>query len=432
MQNPVTPASAAPPRPAPSATGAGRLDFIDVLRGLACLWVVLHHVNFYIVGKGAEHLFVEDHAVLTPLTALAKLGYLGVHLFLVLSGFCLFYPVVRKQGVEGAQVQNVPFFKRRAWRILPPYYAAMAVSLGLMLVPALRDRFNDLGGRKDIPLHALMLHNLHPDTIFSINDVFWSLALESQLYLLFPLFVWLGRKRGLWTVVAAGFAVSALFQLAAYLKMGQGPDFSTARVWQWSLPARCFEFICGMAAAALITRPHPALARWAAVAVAVCLPYALWSGYYLDKAYLPLRDQAWGVVWGALIVVCWHATRTRARDEQITQAARKGLGARVWEALVWLGTISYSIYLVHLPVFRIIRPWIWELDWPVSHMYLLSALLVPLTVLVSYGFFLLFERPFLNRSSRGKQASPTPASVSASEAGPLPSGARTSPRPGDA
>jgi len=101
----------------------GRLPFIDGLRGVAILSVLLYHCWVHTIrtpllfSLGGRHVDV---------TAPLHLGYLGVHLFLVLSGFCLTFPLARR-GPSGMVLDLRRFFRRRALRILPPYYVALGV-----------------------------------------------------------------------------------------------------------------------------------------------------------------------------------------------------------------------------------------------------------------------------------------------------------------
>ena len=142
-----------------------RLDYIDALRGFACLWVLLHHALE----------FRETHSpLLALLIRFANIGWLGVSLFLVLSGFCLYYPLVRKFGVGSATVALPEFAYRRAVRLLPPYYAAIIFSL--LIEFYLHQRNGAMGaevaGWKDMSAHLLLLHNLSAHTFGSINAAF--------------------------------------------------------------------------------------------------------------------------------------------------------------------------------------------------------------------------------------------------------------------
>src|SRR5205807_2051069 len=80
------------------------------------------------------------------------------------------------------------FFAKRARRILPPYYAAIVLALLLIPLPVTA---------RDIVSHLFLVHNLSPATFITVNGAFWSIAVECQIYLWFPLFVWAWRRFGM-------------------------------------------------------------------------------------------------------------------------------------------------------------------------------------------------------------------------------------------
>ncbi len=197
-----------PTQPVPAArtpAPALHINFLDGLRGLAALYVVF--VHFLDMDRdGLAHWQLR-------LASLAQAGHSSVTLFIVLSGFSLMLPVARaadgtlKGGTAG-------FLKRRARRILPPYYAALALSLlGLLLTPA---GLAFLRGARDplflaelsapaILTHLLLLHNLSFAWGHKINLALWSVATEWQIYFVLPfvlLPVW--RRLGPWAMAAAG------------------------------------------------------------------------------------------------------------------------------------------------------------------------------------------------------------------------------------
>ena len=93
-----------------------RLNHVDGLRALAALYVVLHHI--WLDGRP------EDRA--HDWGSWLRHGHFAVTLFIVLSGYCLMLPVVRGDGTLRGGI--VPYLKR-ARRILPPYYAALGVTI---------------------------------------------------------------------------------------------------------------------------------------------------------------------------------------------------------------------------------------------------------------------------------------------------------------
>lgn len=359
------------------------MDYVDALRGAACLWVLIHHLlGSYIVGPGLARL---------PLRLLVKgatVGWLGVNLFLVLSGFCLYYPLVRRTRPDAVRLDWKTFARRRAWRILPPYYAAMGVFYLFALRHSYFDKVplkSDYQGWGNVLAHLFMLHNLHPSTIFAINGVFWSLALESQLYVVFPLLVALTAKRGLKALLSTTLAVSLSWEFAVFLHFGLGRGWSeTQAVWYHALPGRVFEFAAGMVAAALVASPRPQVGRYALRLGAALLIPASFYALFVYRAG-PLLDQMWGVIFCCLILVLHEMPHDYFQKHLVTRA------------LTWLGTISYSLYLVHnLVLQRVALP-----QHNDALLVLKSVGVVAVSIGVAALFFWCFERPFIGpRKSR--------------------------------
>ncbi len=114
---------------------ASRLDYVDGLRGVAIALVVLTHAWTHDPPHLWNPTWYHNRMVPGPHSTvfdyIANRGYQGVSLFLVLSGFCLAYPVLKRRAA-GAETWFQPshFFARRVLRILPPYYAALLLSSG--------------------------------------------------------------------------------------------------------------------------------------------------------------------------------------------------------------------------------------------------------------------------------------------------------------
>ncbi len=106
-----------------------RLDYLDGIRAAASLYVVLFHAG---LGVGPEPV----PGWTRNLQRAFSFGHDAVAVFIVLSGYCLMLPIARADGRLARGVRS--YFGRRAWRILPPYFAALAGSwLLLALVPSL-------------------------------------------------------------------------------------------------------------------------------------------------------------------------------------------------------------------------------------------------------------------------------------------------------
>jgi peptidoglycan/LPS O-acetylase OafA/YrhL len=369
------------PSPLAEPSPAPRLDHLDGLRGLAALYVVLFHAGV---------CFVEQ-----PLPAWARaasrllaFGHEAVAVFIVLSGYCLMLPATREGRLGHG---TLGYFRRRARRILPPYYAALVFSLALIaLVPALRSQATTNTIWDDthpafrtgaIASHLLLVHNFFPQWVFRINGPMWSVATEWQIYFFLPfvlLPVW--RRRGPLATVLVAFALG-------YLPLVVAPAIARA-----ALPWYLGLFALGMVAAGIGFSPRP-LERglralpWGRIALVLAVLCAF-GGLVLARLWFrwkPVTDVLVGLATAALLVHCGRDASSVAR---LLAAPR----------LVKLGHFSYSLYLTHLPVvalaYFLVRPL--PLG-PVAHVAMLLPLATAAALAVAYGFHLAIERRFMPR-----------------------------------
>src|ERR1044072_2053767 len=199
----------------------GRLESIDALRGVAALGVVLYHAGLETPNTAPANIFYWP---VKGLQFLSSFGYVGVFLFFVISGFCIHlqWAKTRANGQQ-PEIRFGSFWRRRFLRLYPPYLIAFAL---FMLMAALSTGINVTHFFVyDVVMHLLMLHNLDPNTCYSINGVFWTLAIEEQLYLAYFL---LRVLRGRWgwgvTIAVCLFAgrASMGFSHVVWLKTGVG------------------------------------------------------------------------------------------------------------------------------------------------------------------------------------------------------------------
>jgi peptidoglycan/LPS O-acetylase OafA/YrhL len=361
-----------------------RLDYIDVLRAVAALWVFAVHIYSYWLGSP-----LQDARGLTPKALIIRaisLGSWGVDLFIVISGFCLAYPLFKNTDRDAAPrgLKTAAFYRRRAWRILPAYYAALFLCFGLELIPVLQRRLvaAPVNGW-DLFTHVFLIQSWFTSTIGAINGPFWSIALEVQLYLAFPLLLVLVRKWGLVRSIGITMLVSLVwFGMAHFwgdvsLSHTIGPDLSK------ELPARWLEFALGVGAARLVTAPRRSDLRLGVVAVVVGIPLALASESLnsdLGRAF------GYGLLSVGLVLICSFLPHHLI------------VGNLVGRSLQKLGVISFSFYLLHQPILLLLGPLVARL-----HLGQLGTLLFGMTVGVAVTaaaarvFFLLVEKPFLVR-----------------------------------
>ena len=195
--------------------GTVHLGYLDSLRALAAIYVVLHHAMLQ-VSSSAENSSIG----LRFFSYLFRYGHQAVDLFIVLSGFCLMLPVIRNNGKlrEGA----LNFFKKRIRRILPPYYFAIGLSLLLIatLIGSKTGTHWDVSipvTTKDVIEHLLLVQDLFSETTPKINHSLWSIAVEWQIYFLFPLILFFWRELGaIRTTLVALASSSLLFFVLSY------------------------------------------------------------------------------------------------------------------------------------------------------------------------------------------------------------------------
>ncbi|MFO0909343.1 MAG: acyltransferase [Isosphaeraceae bacterium] len=310
---------------------AAKLDCLDGLRGVAILLVVLYHL----AGGGGQPYHRLVAGCLEPF----RYGFTGVHLFLVLSGFCLTHSLIRRAAVGRAPTLR-SYLASRFWRIAPPYYMAMAVYLAFPVVYLIVGHPSELTGLltvRQVGSHLLFAHGYWPDTIDAICTVFWSLSLEFQFYLALPLLFLLGKRSGASAVILGVAALSLGWRLLL-------PRWGTEYGY---LVNGCFlgrwtEFALGMGVAFWFNSPARQRTginghrRWWFLALALAL-FGLGVGF--DTQRSGLADFAFGGGYAALLAAALQSSELDHRG---------GLGrALSWAPLVWVGMVSYSLYLIH-------------------------------------------------------------------------------------
>jgi len=350
--------------------GGSRLDALDGLRGLAVAAVLLYHSEF----------------------GFARGGYLGVSLFFTLSGF-LITSLLLTQAREQHRVRLGSFWARRARRLLPAATLALAGVLlyGATIASADQLRYLRVDVLATLGYVANWRFYLSGQTyarlFASPSPVlhFWSLAIEEQFYLLFPLLVALvawgarARRRVLGTVLLAGIVASVLAARMLYRTSG------SSRVY-YGTDTRAAELLIGALLAVIVagrvipSRPaSPRMRTFAAVAGAAALGLIVWWWATVEQT------APWLYRGGLALHACCAAV--------VIAAARvEGPFARVlsWRPLAGLGVISYGVYLFHWPVFLWLTP-----DRTGLAPAPLLALRLLVTLTIAIASYVLVEQPIL-------------------------------------
>jgi peptidoglycan/LPS O-acetylase OafA/YrhL len=316
-----------------------QIQGLDGIRGLLALYVVAHHCWLltypgYPANTGPAWLGWLVH------------GRLAVVAFIVLSGFSL---AIGPAG-NGWHLGGVrEFARRRARRILPAYWAALAFSLALAADPP---------GLRSTVVHAFLLQDLV--AVRSPNGAFWSIAVEAGLYLTFPVLLLLRRRAGALLTLAAVVVPVVAGGLLGLATPGRQLGYTFEL-----LPL----FTAGMVAAG--ARPAPRLAALAAAPVLLLIAvqgpvWAVRHYYWVDLAAGPA-------------IALFLAAVAHGRPAAVVLF----LDSR---PLRTLGGFSYSLYLIHLPVIALITP---------------AFAALPVCLVLAWVFAALLETPGRNRFHQG-------------------------------
>lgn len=409
----------------------GRLVSIDVLRGLAALAVLGFH-GLAVYAVALKNVHVGLYLLAYPLT----IGFVGVHLFLVLSGFCIHMRLARSDEQQ-MKVPWVSFWKRRFWRLYPAYLATMIFSVGLMIATQawLNNQLNMAAfmegwnhARWDMLAHLLMLHLLVPAFAMGLgNASLWSLALEEHLYMLYSPMLWIRNHLGWKNVLLVSGLVAISWRAVCVMLWGANPTLPVgvegARAFLLlQAPSRWFEWCLGaVAVEACVGRI--VLPRWCRDMKAACL----FAGIAIACSYHPLgwivREAFWGTAF--FITVNFAVSREKSL---------KQCGNGVWKpnlivnSLATLGVFSYSLYLLHGPILHVSKLLGYNMGLGGVGQFALRLGVMAGCIPLAYVFYRIFEKPFINQLGRRKarpvDRSTDPPSTTASPASePMPKAA---------
>jgi peptidoglycan/LPS O-acetylase OafA/YrhL len=339
-----------------------RLAGLDGVRGLAALFVVVHHcwlMSFpgYPANSGPAW------------TGFLVYGHLAVVVFIVLSGFSLgVAPARHGWRLDGLRRYAV----RRARRILPAYWAALLFSLVIAWTLGPQPASGPPTA-KSVVVYGLLLQDVIKAP--TPNGTFWTIAIEAQLYLVLPVLLLIVRRAGaaamlaavLLSVLAIGMLApaEALMRLAPQFAVGFALGLVTAGVLRPGaphLPWHWFAFGAGLPVVAVIVVQGPV--------------WTVGHYFWIDLASMPAI---------ALLLARVAAGRPAALVEFLDTPAIRGLGS-----------FSYSLYLTHAPIIvaiarRLVEP---NVAAGVPSFLVTLAIGVPTALIFARLFAAAFERPF--------------------------------------
>jgi peptidoglycan/LPS O-acetylase OafA/YrhL len=343
---------------------------------VALLLVVLFHYAVVLDARFADPWVAAADAV-PLLEVVVRNGMIGVDLFFLITGFLLVLPWLRHAQEGAAPPSAREFYRRRVRRILPAYYVHLLL-LFFLFVPLVRGlefwRYNPTHMFENLSAHIFLVHYFSPWTSASVgvNGALWSLSLEAQFYVLLPLLAPV-FARAPWRTAAALLAGAIAWRWAALHHFDGWVESMRAIDPRWDLteakarhlistqlPGYLGHFAAGMLAgrAWLRWRGSPAgrgaQAAWllaAGVAIAALIAMHAPEGWVLGEF-------TWIAALAALAVVMLALVSRGLRAAGPLLANRP---------LRFVGRLSYSAYLYHLPLLLLLNvygpdtrgAWLW-------------------------------------------------------------------------
>ena len=362
---------------------------IDGLRALAVMAVVLYHAEVGLFGG----------------------GFIGVDIFFVISGYLITSLLLAERTGGSGRVNLLGFWVRRARRLLPALLALVGGSL-LYTVLFLPDEVSSLRGDAIASLgYVTNWYLIFEDQSYfealgrpSLLRHLWSLAVEEQFYVFFPLIfaVVLARLRVQYALALVCAAVLASVALMALIFE---PGVDPSRVY-YGTDTRIAVILAG-AALAFLWRPGDLPRRAAVLTARTADAWGLAALVGLACVAIAATDDGAFLYRGGFLAVAVLTAVLIAAAVHPNATLIKGILAR--RPLVWLGTRSYSVYLWHWPVFMLTRP---GEDVAIDGVELLAVRLA-ITIVLAEASFRLIESPVRTGSlkklwvavSRGARAS---------------------------
>ena len=352
-----------------------KLDWIQGLRGVAVLLVVLTHGRIFLEGTPDAPL---ANAIFLP-------GAMGVDLFFLISGFIMLYTTRHASGAREALLFAIKRFAR-IW----PAFAVITV-LFIFVRDENASFFRDSHNLRALA-RTLAFLPVPGGTAPFFNQAFplgWTLVFEMYFYIVFGLSMLAGRLR--WVALAAW----AVFSLVALPHMlpGAGPLYL-----QVVTHPIIYEFLAGVVIGMLYLSPHvrfpTAAVAWQAV---VCASgFALWYAWSGNSS--GHGPQGYG--WPLALMLCSLALASKT----VTLTVPRGL--------LWIGTVSYSMYLTHFLVQSWLTHWLEQHGMPFRNWNLVFLMLLLAIPVASLSHVLLeiklgeWVRKLLMRAAGEKLAQP--------------------------
>jgi len=303
---------------------------IDILRGIAIIAVFLFHVQLALFPDGIKKYgtnnFIESVTLESFILNFSPVafGWSGVQLFLLISGFLIHLGFLYKKEV----IEISTFYSKRFWRIYPPYLLILI----FFCLPenGIDFYFFTFKGLMLFFSHVFLVYNLYDYTFFGINASFWSLALEIQLYLIYPLLLLTRKKIGIERTLLLLVLLSFSLLIIGFFigRIGTGIAYNSSVFKYW------FIWCAGAYLAEKYFNNKKIIKRGAPIIISIGFILTILSKIHLYTSYATIYLATFTL----LIFFEWFLTTEKMNSKTL-------LGT----IISTIGICSYSFYLIHQP-----------------------------------------------------------------------------------
>lgn len=332
---------------------------LDHWRGMAALWVMLFH------GFGTTY-HETLHPIAEALKAIAQPGWLAVHLFFVISGYCI---TATLWNLRLKRETTWTFLKNRFWRLYPTYWLAFLLTFVLNVISS---PFN----RSDINHFMPASWQWWVGNAFLVQPylgvshyvvVYWSLVIEVGFYLIAAVLFAISNHFGMKT---AAFISLILGGLSLGLN-GTVLEMSPLGVWS--------EFLCGVLVYSALSARSQGCIRWHRFSLALIIFFGLVS---LWMNFLGGHSHLWfSAMFSLVLYSLYHL------DVKLSKI-------RAFSWIKFIGLMSYSLYLLHVPLQgRVLNVGTRFIPTNSLHFLILQVIGWIVAIAISYLFYCLAEKP---------------------------------------
>jgi peptidoglycan/LPS O-acetylase OafA/YrhL len=364
------------------------LPALTGIRGWAAAWVLLYHAWVYSEPRLISLPIPGNWIDLTPFFSI---GWAGVPIFFVLSGFLLGLPYAAWQAGHQERPDLLRYLRRRIARVFPAYYVQWAF---LLVASALLSQAW-IWSLWDVLRQALMLYFPPPWGAVPLNEVWWTLPIEFSFYLLLPVFAYVLRPNRWWWLLGSGLLIMWAWRYGVVTIMVDAP-ISDRIVPAYQLPGSLDMFGIGMLGAIFYVnrsiiliwpKNHEQADLLVLGGVMTCVSLLYWMHHQFQLYWANnLIFYLWTPLFAISVLMIIIGAMEGSRVAHILFANR---------LIVYTGMISYSVYLWHSPILRVLSHLMldyglqgYRLPW----LLLFGCPVIAAVATLSYQFV---ERPFM-------------------------------------